>query len=292
VSEGLELKVKLRGVLITSLAILSDLNETTQASVLGQQQRVATVEEIIEKRVRQHEDSFATGVSESVPSHRSRGDDVARFNTSLVVATHADMHLATPVARRGRRPKRRLEKDDKNVVGESMEVPWVPRGSLSAVPSSVSELDRHGSASLTTEGAGVSANGQGVASAADSMVFAADHLLGMSEVSQWRHCVGRGARRPSGHNREHGYFRGKAAQCFPENAKWSDQAKKERAAGSRADEGRKRKDDAKGGGKGQCSFGCEWKGKRRMVIPKCMAGQDYEEFSLWHDAGSRHRLHV
>jgi len=183
VSEGLELKVKLRGVLITSLAISSDLNETTQASVLGQQQRVATVEEIIEKRVRQHEDSFATGVSESVPSHRSRGDDVARFNTSLVVATHADMHLATPVARRGRRPKRRLEKDDKNVVGESMEVPWVPRASLSAVPSSVSELDRHGSASLTTEGAGVSANGQGVASAADSMVFAADHLLGMSEVS-------------------------------------------------------------------------------------------------------------
>jgi hypothetical protein len=149
--------------------------------VLGHQQRAATVEEIIEKRVRQHEDSFAAGVSESVPTHSSRGDDVARCNTSLVVPTHADMHLATPVARRGRRPKRRLEKGDKNVVGESMEVPWVPRGSLSAVPSSVSEPDRCCSASLTTEGAGVSADGQGAA--ADSMVLAADHLSGMSEVS-------------------------------------------------------------------------------------------------------------
>ena len=151
--------------------------------MLGHQQRAATVEEIIEKRVRQHEDFFAAGVSESVPTHSSRGDDVARCNTSLVVTTHADMHLATPVARRGRRPKRRLEKGDKNVVGESIEVLWVPRESLSlsAVPSSVSEPDRCCIASLTTEGAGVSADGQGAA--ADSMVLAADHLSGMSEVS-------------------------------------------------------------------------------------------------------------
>jgi hypothetical protein len=53
--------------------------------------------------------------------------------------------------------------------------------SLSAVPSSVSEPDRCCIASLTTEGAGVSADGKGAA--ADSMVLAADHLSGMSEVS-------------------------------------------------------------------------------------------------------------
>lgn len=173
----------------------------------GQQQRAATVEEIIEKRIREDEVFSAVGVSEGaraqipglgslpnvgsdlpfsahtvssdagVASNSPPGEVVVTSTvdgcgTSLAMETRADMHLATPVRRRGR-PKRRVVEGDENAVGEFK---------LPHVPSSVSEPDRSGSASLITEGEVCSTVGQGV-SATDSIIFAADQVLGMSEVS-------------------------------------------------------------------------------------------------------------